>query len=654
MPFPRSRLLAAALLCAAHCAVRADEPAPVDLSNLTELSLEQLLDVKVTGASKFSQRASDAPASISVITAEEFHRFGWRTLADALRSVRGLYVTYDRAYSYVGIRGFQRVGDFNSRILLLIDGYRVNDNIFDQAFLGGEFPVDPDLIERVEIIRGPSSSVYGGNALFGVINVITKSPVAVGAPEIGGSYGSYASREGRIAYGSKADNGASLLLSASRYKSDGPTLAFPGEPSSGGRPVADTDWEDRYRVFGKFEYDGLHVSVYNMDRQKGITGGLYGTIVDPRNITQDRQAAIDVAYTRMLGAVETTAHVAYRDYRYVGDFYYDPATLTLDKTDGKWWTAELKGVTQTGPHKLVFGAEYQENPRQNQTNFDTQPFQLFLDNRHTSDSTGIFAQDDFALTGKLTLSSGLRYDATESANEFSPRVGLIYHVTEPTVVKLLYGEAFRPPNVYERFYSLPGEQVGNPDLKPERIQSVEAILETWVVESTRLSFVAFHYRIRNLIDTGVDPVTGLAQFQNLSEARTNGGSAEFEFTSARGIRLRASYAFQDARDASGNKLSNLPTHLAKANASAPIGWGLQLGVESQYTSRRETALSNIPGYAVVNATISTLRPWHGWDLSASVYNLADRTYYDPADLGPGRDLMQQDGRTWQLKGIYRF
>ncbi|HVY04399.1 MAG TPA: TonB-dependent receptor plug domain-containing protein, partial [Burkholderiales bacterium] len=256
MHFSILRSLAIASLCAAMLPARAQESPGADL---TELSLEQLLDVKVTGASRFAQSTSDAPASVSVLTAEDFHRYGWRTLAEGLRSVRGIYVTYDRAYSYAGIRGFQRVGDFNSRILLLIDGYRVNDNIFDQAFLGGEFPVDVDLIERVEIIRGPGSSIYGGNALFGVINVITKSASAVGAPELGGSIGSFGSREGRVAYAHAAENGASLVLSASKYHSDGPTLSFPGEPSSGGRAVADTDWEDRYRVFGKFEFEGLHV-----------------------------------------------------------------------------------------------------------------------------------------------------------------------------------------------------------------------------------------------------------------------------------------------------------------------------------------------------------------------------------------------------------
>ena len=91
-----------------------------------------------------------------------------------LNSVRGLYVPNDRNYQYLGIRGFQRPNDYNTRVLVLIDGHRMNDNIYDLGGVGREAMVDVDLIERVEVIRGPSSSIYGSSAFFGVINVITK------------------------------------------------------------------------------------------------------------------------------------------------------------------------------------------------------------------------------------------------------------------------------------------------------------------------------------------------------------------------------------------------------------------------------------------------------------------------------------------------
>jgi outer membrane receptor protein involved in Fe transport len=128
----------------------------------------------VYAASKHEQKISEAPASVTVVDSDEIEKYGYKSFADILRSVRGLYVTYDRNYSYLGIRGFNRPGDYNSRVLVLVNGHGVNENVFDSALLGHEFPLDVDLIDRVEVIRGPSSSIYGNNAFFGVINVITK------------------------------------------------------------------------------------------------------------------------------------------------------------------------------------------------------------------------------------------------------------------------------------------------------------------------------------------------------------------------------------------------------------------------------------------------------------------------------------------------
>src|SRR5437867_11878528 len=127
----------------------------------------------VENACNYRQKASDAPASATIITADDVKKYGYRTLADILQSVRGFQVSYDRNYSFLGVRGFNR-GDFNSRILLLVDGHRINNSLSDSGFIGTEFILDTDLIERVEVSRGPGSSLYGNNAFFGVINVITR------------------------------------------------------------------------------------------------------------------------------------------------------------------------------------------------------------------------------------------------------------------------------------------------------------------------------------------------------------------------------------------------------------------------------------------------------------------------------------------------
>ncbi len=174
-----------------------DKPRP----DLTEMSVEDLLNIKVEtvyGASRYQQKVTEAPASITIISADEIKKYGYRTLADILRSIRGVYVTNDRNYSYIGVRGVARPGDYNTRVLLLIDGHRINDSIYDLATIGTEFPLDVDLIERVEFVRGPSSSLYGTNAFFGVINIITKRGRDLKGLEVSGEAGNFASYKGSI------------------------------------------------------------------------------------------------------------------------------------------------------------------------------------------------------------------------------------------------------------------------------------------------------------------------------------------------------------------------------------------------------------------------------------------------------------------------
>src|SRR6266704_6606531 len=138
-------------------------------SSSEEMILFQELP-SIFGASKYEQKPTEAPASISIVTSDEIQRYGYRSLVEILRSVRGFYATYDRNYSYIGVRGFNRPGDYVTRVLLLLDGHRLNDNVYDQAAIGTESFIDVGAIERIEIIRGPSSSLYGANAVLAAVN----------------------------------------------------------------------------------------------------------------------------------------------------------------------------------------------------------------------------------------------------------------------------------------------------------------------------------------------------------------------------------------------------------------------------------------------------------------------------------------------------
>ncbi len=198
--YDSAAVLALIVLLAPSPAAEAQQPLP-------ELSLEELMGLdagRVFGASERLQPVTEAPASVSFITAEEIARYGYRTLADILRGVRGMYVTDDRNFSYLGTRGFGNPGDYNSRILLLVNGHRVNDNVFGQAEIGAEFGIDAALFERVEIIRGPASSLYGDSAFFAVVNVITKSGASLDGVSLAVEAGTFGTRLTRVSSRSPA------------------------------------------------------------------------------------------------------------------------------------------------------------------------------------------------------------------------------------------------------------------------------------------------------------------------------------------------------------------------------------------------------------------------------------------------------------------
>ena len=140
-----------------------------------DLSLDSLLVMQISTASKHWETAGEAPASVTVITSEMIQKFGFRTLAEALASVRSFYVSYDRNYTYLGIRGFSRPTDYNDRILLLLNGHTINEGFSGTSPFGTDFALDLNSVDRIEVVRGPGSALYGSGAIFAVVNVITRS-----------------------------------------------------------------------------------------------------------------------------------------------------------------------------------------------------------------------------------------------------------------------------------------------------------------------------------------------------------------------------------------------------------------------------------------------------------------------------------------------
>lgn len=639
-----------------------DAPGTADLM---QMSIEELLSVDVYSASRYTQKTTEAPSAVTIITAADIKGYGYRTLADVLASARGLYVTYDRTYQYVGVRGFNRPGDFNSRILLLVDGYRVNDANYDTASVGQEFFLDVDLIERVEVVRGPGSSIYGSNAFFAVVNVITKRGRDFDGTEISGEAASFGTGKGSLSYGKQYKSGAELLLSGTSMDSRGQDLYFPefDTPSNNNGVAQDMDRDMARRVYGKLAYGDYSVAAAYSERVKKIPTASFNSVFnDPRAETNDSQVMLDLNYRGQLNERQgLSARVYYGGYFYHAFSPYNapPVTVNRDEAWGEWWGTEAKLESRYEKHRLVTGVEYQDNFRQDQKNYDIAPYALYLDARHRSSREALYAQDEITLRENLLLNAGLRYDHySEVGGTTNPRLAFIYSPQPATALKLLYGTAFRVPNAYELYYasaSLSSKPSGS--LKPEEITSYEFVVEHQLQPNFRLTASLYQNSISNLISQIVDPADNLSVFRNIGQVKTRGAELEMERAWEDDTRLRASYAWQVTRDqATGEELENSPNHLAKLNYSVPLlGNALRAGAEMQYTGSRKTLTGGrAAGYSIANLTLLSQKLAQGLEVSASIYNLFDRQYADPARPEHVEEMIFQNGRSFRVKVAYRF
>ena len=621
----------------------------------------------VYAASKYEQKVTEAPSSVSIITADEIKKYGYRTLADILRSVRGLTVTYDRNYSYIGLRGFTRSGDYNARVLVMVDGHRLNDPVYDGVILGTDFVLDVDLIDRIEIVRGPSSSLYGSNALFGVINIITRSGRDFQGVEGAASAGSLDTYTGRLSGGYRFQNGIEPVLSGSFLTSQGQRrLFFPEfvEPAVSDGVVRDRDGDQAYQLFGKGAWRDFTLTAAYNRRTKEIPTASFGTVFGAREETVDSQGFIDLAYDHTFGpAWRVSGRLTYDHYYYRGLYPYaaeDRSVVeNVDPSLGEAAGGELQvSSTVFNRHRLTLGTDVRYAFHLNQDTYDRDPFFQYLRSREASIHWGIYAQDEVTLPSNLILNAGLRYDHYDSfGGTTNPRVALIYAPWPETTLKGLYGTAFRAPNAYERFYVSPTIKV-DPNLGPEKITTYELILEQAIGAHLRGTVVGFYYMLDNIINLVTDPEDGLTVFRNSGSTRAKGAELELEGRSANGVSGRVSYTYQDAEDAgSGRPVPGSAQHLAKVNLIVPL-WRdrLFLGLEGQYQSRRPLERGgHLKDFYLANVTLLSVNlPLKGLDLSASVYNVLDTRYQDPAGAEFRQAGIEQDGRTFRLKLTYGF
>jgi iron complex outermembrane receptor protein len=237
-------------------------------------------------------------------------------------------------------------------------------------------------------------------------------------------------------------------------------------------------------------------------------------------------------------------------------------------------------------------------------------------------------------------------------------VAVLYHPARQTTLKLLYGEAFRVPNVYELIYEDAGTGFKRSSgLRPEQIRTHEAVWEQRVGASVFGSASLYHYRMRDLIDTRVDPADSLLQFANVALVISTGATLALDARFPGGSQAYVSYAYQHSQDGSTRQnLTNSPLHIAKAGASAPLGANALVSTEMRYESARRTVQGGTAGAHLWTGLHLLVGRGHvrrsadggflrNTDLSVTVANVFDARFGTPGGFEHLQTTIPQDGRT---------
>lgn len=625
---------------------------------LADLSLEQLMAVPVVGASKYEQTQDRVAAAVTVITRDEIRSFGWRTLDEALATLPGVHTTYDRQYSYVGVRGFGLAGDYMTRVLVTIDGVRVNEPMYDGAPFGRMLPLDMDLVERIEFIPGPGGAIYGQNAMFGVVNVITRKGAALDGGEFSASWQwPQATRKARVSWGKRLDNELELMLSAATLRSDGDDLRM--DFGTGERGLVRGQDGERDQEFNLSARRGpWSFGLAHGDRRKDDPTGVYGTDAFHSGTFQgDRYAIAHLGYGAALSdTLSLSARAFVGDYRYESILMYDGEAYDYPASTA-WHGAELQLVsTALAGHTLMVGAEYQRNQRIDQNIIYPDEGYLLRD-RRDGYRAGVFVQDEWRMSDGFATTFGLRADHNDlTGTKLSPRLGLIWNASARNTLKLLYGRAHRAPNAYQAFYDEPGFQNANPDLGGEVVDTTELVLDHRASADLHLRASLYRWKIGDLINL-VDE-DGVGQYQAVGSVESRGLELSADRTWRNGARLRGNLSFQHATDDAGNRVENSPRVLARVNFSTPLPTlPLRLGVELAYDGKRRSPADNaVDAFWLSNLHLVADRWIPGAEVSLSVLNLFDEAYAHPSAGAPihTMDRIDQDGRSLRLKFDYRF
>jgi outer membrane receptor for ferrienterochelin and colicins len=632
--------------------------------DLFDLSPAQLAAIPVVSASLAPQRLADSSASVTVVTAAQIREMGARTLYDVLRAVPGLRVDVtNRGRPVVAIRGVRR--DSSNQLLFLLDGHRLNEPANGSATFLFELSYLPlENVARVEVIRGPASTVFGSNAFLGVVSVITWDGAQVRGLETTlrteFDQTGHLGNEVNLLAGGAPQPDRSWNLNLNLVDRDGERTAINGNLlGPAGTPNQSFEQLD-LQARGTLGAWTLLTRYTHQDRGEYI-GALYQLNPDDRALSDS--GFIEVRGEFAPGQFTRLQTRAYADYlagqawitnRRAGTIPPNSAARAFNETGITGWVGMNTGKaglearatdTRFSGHEITYGVlwEYQA-----QTDLRTYSNDIGLGRpvyppRNTSDLNNFgqdasrtlaapYIEDIWQARQDLIVTAGLRLDHySDFGDSLNPRVGVTWRLDPRYALRALYGTAFRAPDFRSLFLESPIIQ-GNPNLAEEQVRTVELGLTANPIDPLTASLTLF----RNHLDQLIMVPPGAIRFQNAGSMTSTGVEVQARYGFANEAYLQATYTYVNARLEDGNPAPDEPRNIGSLQAWVPVSARLGAGLTlySQDASPRAFAdrRPDLPGYGLLNLNL-LYRVSPAVRLGLAVYNLLDADYAMPSPLG---------------------
>lgn len=591
-----------------------------DFKDFAELDLEELLNTTVFSASRREQKLSEAPNAMSVITKEDIKRSGAVDLPDLFRMVPGVDVVnvYGNAYG-VSARGFN--DRFAQKMLVMIDGRATYATFFNGVFWENDQVFLED-IERIEVIRGPGATLWGANAVSGVINIITRDPEEDQELMVTGKVGTKQYREGVARYSDSLTDKLSISLTGG-YRED-----------QGTRGV--NDWRRVPKAAGRLKYKLSDNSTLHFFT--GFNESEVGLDVSKFTTRTDAHVRNNYQMLRLEHQFADTSQFHLQLYRDIYQGHSSDKTVDIEEEK---YDVELQHSFALGKaHHFVWGVNYRN------TKADSKML-----NRHSDhdDLIGFFLQDEFTISETLTFVAGVKYEKNSfTGDNWSPRGCFLYSPWNNHHFRFSVSRAYRTPGFFEDsgrlVKALPPPLpsfpialiIGNKHLNSEKMTAYELGYRTTLLSRLGFNLELYYNEMNDLVDLVPSSIPLIIRHENAYNAIAKGIEVALDLPVTPWWILKANYTFQEVENKRANNgIQGTPKHKINLRSRCTFTNGFNLDIIAHYVDDTKwNGLSEdtkVDGYVRLDIRIAQKFFDDKVELSVTGQNLTDKLHPEFAD-----------------------